>query len=247
MPAILEQKIQSQHMEIQSLLSENQRLAATHVALRQELASAQQEMARLTAMLTGVQSEKEAQIRSLIEKSAKLESELRSTENVRQDLVQARADCQKLHLHSQDLTQQVRTTTQELQRARTDVQQIPILRGEMDNIRAELQRARTAFELEKKVNAEQMEHRQAMEQNLSAMARDLEKLRTEAVNAEKRARANSGNIVYNGSYNGTDAAYGIVSHYADGYGIHSQKQNLVKNSRSALHVGLLLIYSSYNS
>lgn len=90
----------------------------------------------------GVQSEKEAQIRSLIEKSAKLESELRSTENVRQDLVQARADCQKLHLHSQDLTQQVRTTTQELQRARTDVQQIPILRGEMDNIRAELQRAR---------------------------------------------------------------------------------------------------------
>lgn len=140
MPAILEQKIQSQHMEIQSLLSENQRLAATHVALRQELASAQQEMARLTAMLTGVQSEKEAQIRSLIEKSAKLESELRSTENVRQDLVQARADCQKLHLHSQDLTQQVRTTTQELQRARTDVQQIPILRGEMDNIRAELQR-----------------------------------------------------------------------------------------------------------
>lgn len=51
---------------------------------------------------------------------------------------------------------------------------------------------RTAFELEKKVNAEQMEHRQAMEQNLSAMARDLEKLRTEAVNAEKRARANSG-------------------------------------------------------
>ena len=53
MPGLLEQKIQSQHMEIQALLAENQRLAATHVALRQELASAQQEMQRLTSMLTG--------------------------------------------------------------------------------------------------------------------------------------------------------------------------------------------------
>lgn len=53
MPAILEQKIQSQHMEIQGLLSENQRLAATHVALRQELAAAQQEMQHLTSMLSG--------------------------------------------------------------------------------------------------------------------------------------------------------------------------------------------------
>ena len=53
MPGMLEQKLQSQHMEIQGLLSENQRLAATHVALRQELAAAQQEMQRLSSMLTG--------------------------------------------------------------------------------------------------------------------------------------------------------------------------------------------------
>lgn len=51
--AILEQKMQSQHMEIQSLLTENQRLAATQVALRQELASAQQEMQRMTSMVAG--------------------------------------------------------------------------------------------------------------------------------------------------------------------------------------------------
>jgi hypothetical protein len=81
----------------------------------------------------------------LLEKAAKLESELRATETVRQELVQARADCQKLHLHSQDLTQQVRTATQELQRARLEIQQIPVLRGEMDNIRAELQRARSVI------------------------------------------------------------------------------------------------------
>lgn len=52
---------------------------------------------------------------------------------------------------------------------------------------------RTAFEFEKKTNAEQLEQRQAMEQNLLAVARDLEKLKTEAANAEKRTRVNPGN------------------------------------------------------
>lgn len=46
MPGMIEQKMQSQHEEIQTLLTANQRLAATHVALRQELAAAQQEVQR---------------------------------------------------------------------------------------------------------------------------------------------------------------------------------------------------------
>lgn len=54
---------------------------------------------------------------------------------------------------------------------------------------------RNAFEYEKKANAEQLEQRQAMEKNLVDMARDLEKLRAEAMNAEKRARLHPGNII----------------------------------------------------
>lgn len=49
---------------------------------------------------------------------------------------------------------------------------------------------RTAFEYEKKANAEQLEQRQAMEKNLVSMARDVEKLRAELTNAEKRQRLN---------------------------------------------------------
>ncbi len=56
--------------------------------------------------------------------------------------------------------------------------------------------SRAAFELEKKVNAEQLEQRQSMEKNLVSMARDLEKLRAEQTNAENRARVhNSGTSV----------------------------------------------------
>ena len=46
-PIMIEQKLAMQHAEIQRLLGENQRLAVTHVALRQEFSAAQQEIMRL--------------------------------------------------------------------------------------------------------------------------------------------------------------------------------------------------------
>lgn len=48
---------------------------------------------------------------------------------------------------------------------------------------------RTAIECEKKGYAENYEHGQMMEKKLISMARELEKLRAEMANAEKRARA----------------------------------------------------------
>lgn len=49
--------------------------------------------------------------------------------------------------------------------------------------------ARAAIEYEKKGHAENYEQGQAMEKNLILMAREVEKLRAEIANAEKRARA----------------------------------------------------------
>lgn len=63
---LLEQKITTQHTELQRLLTENQRLAATHVALRQELAAAQQEVQRMQSMIQGLQNDKEVQVRYLM-------------------------------------------------------------------------------------------------------------------------------------------------------------------------------------
>lgn len=60
---------------------------------------------------------------------------------------------------------------------------------------------RAAIEHEKKGYAENYEHGQLMEKKLVTMARELEKLRAEMANAEKRARAaavvgNPGNNAY---------------------------------------------------
>lgn len=62
---------------------------------------------------------------------------------------------------------------------------------------------RAAIEYEKKGYAENYEHGQMMEKKLVLMARELEKLRAEMANAEKRARAaaavgNPGMIFFQG-------------------------------------------------
>lgn len=141
-PIIFEQKIATQHAEIQRLLTENQRLAATHVALRQELAAAQQEMQRLQQMLAGLQSEKERQISMLVDKTNKQEAELRATETIKTDVLQLRTENQKLHALRADLVQQVQQLTAELQRSRSEGQQAQSLRTEVDGMRQEVQRAR---------------------------------------------------------------------------------------------------------
>lgn len=48
---------------------------------------------------------------------------------------------------------------------------------------------RNAIEYEKKTYASNLEHRQTMDKNIIIMTREVEKLRVELSNAEKRARA----------------------------------------------------------
>ncbi|GAB2268576.1 hypothetical protein Dimus_003531 [Dionaea muscipula] len=50
-PEIVEQKLAAQHIEMDSLATENQRLAATHGTLRQQLAAAQKDLNILEARL----------------------------------------------------------------------------------------------------------------------------------------------------------------------------------------------------
>ena len=70
---------------------------------------------------------------------------------------------------------------------------------------------RAAIEYEKKGYAENYEHGQVMEKNLISMARELEKLRAEIANTDKRARASAavGNPSggYNANYGNPEAGY----------------------------------------
>ena len=142
---LVELKLEAQHVEIQRLLTENQRLATTHVALRQELAATQQETQRVQqafTALTAVLNEKEQQVRALTEKTVKLEADLHATEPLKVELENAKAGAHKLLALRQELSSQITQLTQELHRAQADVQHLPTIKAEMEALRQEIQRAR---------------------------------------------------------------------------------------------------------
>jgi len=213
---LLERRLAGQHEELQRLAMDNQRLGATHVALREELAGTQQELQRMHAQMSAIQGDKEQQVRGLIEKTAKMEAELQSVDTLKGELQQAQADAQTLMAMRQELSGQVQQLTAELQRAHAEVQQVPALHAEMDGLRQELHRARNAFEYEKAANNEQMHQMQAMEKNLLSMAREVEKLRAQLATADKRVHGGA----YGAAFNDPDAPFHSAgpNMYGDGYG-----------------------------
>lgn len=141
-PALLEEELEIQHGEIRRLVSENRRLAEDRMGLHQELGMAKEELHRMNIALADVRAEKEAHSRELIEKGLKLEADLRATEPLRNEVVQLRAETQKLNTVRQDLTSQIQNLSQEIAKLRADNQQIPLLRTEIDGLSQELMRAR---------------------------------------------------------------------------------------------------------
>ncbi|XP_008223571.1 PREDICTED: protein FLX-like 4 isoform X3 [Prunus mume] len=186
-PELLENKIAYQAAEIKQLTGDNHRLAATHVDLRQDLLAAEEELQRLKAHMRSIQTESDIQMRGLLDKIAKREADIEAGEGVKKELQKAHMEAQTLVAARQELTIQIRQATEELQKARLDVEKLPGLHAELDSLRREHHRLRSTFEYEKGLNIEEVEQMKAMEKNLIGMAREVERLRDEVSNAEKRA------------------------------------------------------------
>ncbi|XP_038982678.1 protein FLX-like 2 [Phoenix dactylifera] len=188
-PEIMEQKLAHQHMEMQRLATENERLAATHSSLRQQLAAAQQDLQRFQTRNGAVNSEQEQQLRVLKDKIAKMEADLKASEPVKVELQQARAEAQSLIAARQELISKVQQLTQDLQRSHADAQQIPALMSELDALRQEYQHCRATYDYERKLRIDHYESLQVMEKNYVSMFREVEKLRAELTNASNLDRS----------------------------------------------------------
>ncbi|KAL9251670.1 FLX-like 1-like protein [Drosera capensis] len=212
-PTIIEEHLAAQHREIQGLLHVNQGLAATHVTLRLEVESAQHKLAKMEQYASSVFSNEDTQMRELHEKAEKLEMDFRALEAMKAELMHVRADVKELTTVKQDLMGRVQLLNQDLGRATTDLQQLLASKAEIDRMRQELQQARyrASIEYEKKGYAENYEHGQVMEKKLVAMAREVEKLRAEMANAEKRARA-AGAVGNAAGYAGNPYPTGFAGH-----------------------------------
>ncbi|KAK8639240.1 hypothetical protein V6N13_137631 [Hibiscus sabdariffa] len=251
-PEIMEQKLAAQHVEMQKLGTENQRMAATHGTLRQELASAQHELQILHAQIGAVTSEREQQMKSLTDKITKMEAELKAAEPVKIELQQAHSEAQTLVLSREELFSKVHQLNQEIQRAHVDVQHIPALMVELESLRQEYQHCRATFDYEKKLYNDHLESLQVMEKNYMTMTREVEELRAELTNASNvNKRINGSYMKPNevGQYGGAtgnnenDTSGHPVGQnaYEDGYGVH-QRHGALPPAAIGANVGASSIY-----
>ncbi|XP_055804356.1 protein FLX-like 2 [Solanum dulcamara] len=228
-PEILEQKIGAQHLEMQKLTTENQRLAATHVTLRRELAAAQHELQMLHVQIEAVKANREQETKGLNDKISRIEAELQATESIKLELPQAQGEARTLFAARQELVAKIQLLTQDLQRAHTDVQQIPPLLAELESLKKEYQQCRTTYEYERKLYSEHLESLQVMEKNYMTMSREVEKLRAELTNTSNSDRQTGGPYGGSTGYNENDATNNYATGqniYADGYGIYQGRGSL---------------------
>ncbi|KAL3636943.1 hypothetical protein CASFOL_019242 [Castilleja foliolosa] len=217
-PVSLEERFAEQHDAIQTMLIDNQRLAATHVALRQELEVTHYELQRADKFAHTLHAEKDIETRDLYEKSIKLENELHGVNAMKSELMQVHMDIQELTAARQELNARVQMMTQDLCRVTSDLQQLPKVKADIEGLKHELERVRAAIEHEKKSFAESFDQGKVMEGNLVTMSREMEKLRGELANVEKRghaavAAAAGGNtgMSYNANYgNPYPVGYGMT-------------------------------------
>ncbi|KAL5699815.1 hypothetical protein ACHQM5_030663 [Ranunculus cassubicifolius] len=188
-PDHMENKIAAQVAEIGRLTRENQRLASTHVAMRQDLVATKQEAEKVHTHIRSIQTESDIQIRMLLEKIKKMDSNIRVSDNLKMDLQQAHKEAQSLVLAREELAYKIQQSTQELKKAHAELEQLPELQAELNKLRQEHQRLREAFEYEKGLNTEKVDKLHAREKHLISMAREVEKLRTEVSIAETRSHA----------------------------------------------------------
>ncbi|THG01937.1 protein FLC EXPRESSOR-like [Camellia sinensis] len=218
--------LEDRHREIQSLLLDNQRLAATHVALKQELAAAEHELRHLSAASADIKAETDAQLREVYERSLKMETEVRSIDSLNDELAQVRADIQKLSAARQELSVELKAIDGDLVRAHSELQQWDAIKAQIETMHQEIQRGRAAIEYEKEAHASNLEQGEAMEKSMISMDHEIEELRAELANAEKRARAAAAAAAaetpspgYAAGFRNPEMGYGGSS-FPDPYALH---------------------------
>ncbi|KAI7746975.1 hypothetical protein M8C21_018817 [Ambrosia artemisiifolia] len=182
-------KLVAQTSDLERLASDNERLATSHVALRQELVATTQDIQKLKAHIGSIQTESDLQIRSLLDKIAKMEVDLQAGDNVKKELQRAHNEARGLVITRQDLLNEIEKSTKELTKVRADVEKLPEMKVELDGLKEEHQKLRLIFEHQKRLNVDKVKELEVLDKELVGMAREVERLRAAVLNAEKWATA----------------------------------------------------------
>lgn len=136
---MLENKLAMQTAEVEKLIMENQRLASSHVVLRQDIVDTEKEMQMIRTDLSEVQSQTDLQIRDLLERIRLMDADIHSGDAVKKELHQVHMEAKRLITERQMLTLEIENVTKELQKlsASADGKSLPELLAELDGLRKE--------------------------------------------------------------------------------------------------------------
>lgn len=210
-PHSIEEQFAMNHDEIRRLVADNRLLIEENIAMKREIDAAREELHVLGQDIPRIRAEKEAKARELIQMGLKLEADLRALEPIKAEASGLQAEAQRLDALRAEMTTKIQSMSQDLKRMEAENRQLPKLKTEIESLHKEHVRVRTGFEYEQKAHAELLEQRKSMEKNLVSMAREIEKLRAEQMNMEKRARGPG-----TGAYGAEMGSY--PSSFMDGYG-----------------------------
>ncbi|KZV39904.1 protein FLC EXPRESSOR [Dorcoceras hygrometricum] len=206
---LIEERIASQSREIQTLLHDNQRLAVTHMTLKQELINSEQEVRRLSAMSSSVKAERDARVREVYDRALRLEEEARAVDGIPAELDRVRADIEELRNERKELSEKLRDIDEDLSRTHSELMELPALRAEIEALYKEIQRGRAAIEHERNMRAKNYQLSEVMEKHMISMTHEAEKLRSELTIAQRRAMsAATPGQAYAAQYGHLEAGYG---------------------------------------
>lgn len=216
-PDVLEEEIQLHKVDFRRLMADRHALAEERMELHRELQAGKEEVRHLNMIIAEINAKKEAYISELVDKRRKLEAELRSNEPLRDEVVHLRGEIEKLLAVRKELSAKAASLMQELSRERSDKQQLPMLKAEIEGLQLELTHARNACELEQKGNFELVEQRKAMEKSMISMAQEIQQMRAELANFDGRPWGTGG---AHGMKLGSPEAT-FPTQYGDKYNIHA--------------------------
>ncbi|KAL6555194.1 hypothetical protein OROGR_006452 [Orobanche gracilis] len=186
LPVLLENKLASQAAEIERLARDNRTLASSHLALRQDLLAAKREAEKLKDHIGSIQNEGDIEIRILLDKITKMEADISDAKNLKRELQEACVDARDLTTERLELTSKIQQATLELENSHANLKKLPEMRAQLDSLTQEHDKLRKTFEYEKGMNIEKVEQMKILEKELIGMVEEVERLRAEVLNAEKR-------------------------------------------------------------
>ncbi|XP_013630228.1 PREDICTED: protein FLX-like 4 [Brassica oleracea var. oleracea] len=184
---VLENKIAARAAEIDRLSSDNRKLAASYVALKEDLSLADREVQGLRAHIVKTETDGEIQIRGALEKIAKLEGIVNNRDNIRRELQSAHIEAHTLAREREELAAQVKAAVKELKKVCLESEGLESSVQELERLKEEHQRLREEFDAEKSGNVEKLEQLKEMESNIIGSVKAIEKLRSEIATARSRA------------------------------------------------------------